>query len=83
MITGSQTRSARHALRWTVSDLAANAGVSVSTIKRIEVDEGVPSTMARNLMTVRLALESAGIEFIGTPDDAPGIRIHTRAPRAR
>ena len=82
-VNGAQTSSARHARRWTVSDLAANAGVSVNTIKRIEVDEGVPSTMARNLMTVRSALESAGIEFIGTPDDAPGIRIHTRAPRAR
>jgi hypothetical protein len=22
-------------------------------------------------------LEAAGIEFIGSPDDAPGIRIHT------
>ena len=83
MITGAQTSSARHARRWTVSDLAANVGVSVNTIKRIEVDEGVPSTMARNLMAVRSALESAGIEFIGTPDDAPGIRIQTRAPRAR
>ncbi|SMH56245.1 hypothetical protein SAMN05661107_3223 [Maritimibacter sp. HL-12] len=25
-------------------------------------------------------LESAGIEFIGTPDDAPGIRIHRTGP---
>ena len=82
-VNGAQTSSARHARRWTVSDLAANAGVSVNTIKRIEVDEGVASTMARNLMSVRSSLESAGIEFIGTPDRAPGIRIHTRAPRTK
>jgi hypothetical protein len=27
-------------------------------------------------MSIKTALEAAGIEFIGTPEDAPGIRIH-------
>jgi hypothetical protein len=26
-------------------------------------------------MSVKMALEDAGIEFIGTPDDGPGIRV--------
>jgi len=26
--------------------------------------------------SIRTAIESAGIEFIGTPENAPGIRIH-------
>jgi len=26
-------------------------------------------------MSVKMALEAAGIEFIGTPDDGPGIRV--------
>jgi hypothetical protein len=26
-------------------------------------------------MAVKIALEAAGIEFIGTPDDGPGIRV--------
>jgi hypothetical protein len=26
-------------------------------------------------MSIKMALEAAGIEFIGTPDDGPGIRI--------
>jgi hypothetical protein len=25
-------------------------------------------------MSIKMALEAAGIEFIGTPDDGPGIR---------
>jgi hypothetical protein len=30
-------------------------------------------------MSIKMALEAAGIEFIGTPDDGPGIRV--RPPR--
>ena len=30
----------------------------------------------------RGVLEAVGIEFIGTPDEAPGIRIHSRPPEA-
>ena len=76
MLTGAQVRSARHAIKWSVQDLATNSKVSVSTIKRIEVADGLPSTSVHNLMSIKTALESAGIEFIGTPEDGPGIRIH-------
>lgn len=78
MLTGNQVRAARTALRWTVQDLASSAHVSVSTVKRLEADDGVPAVSARNLLGLKNALEAAGIEFIGTPDDAPGIRIHRR-----
>ncbi len=75
MLTGAQVRSVRHAVRWTVQELATNSKVSVSTIKRIEVADGLPSTSVHNLMSIKMALEAAGIEFIGTPDDGPGIRV--------
>lgn len=78
MITGTQIRSARHALRWSVSDLAQEASVSISTIKRIEVEDGIPTATKNNLHALKYALETAGIEFIGSPEDAPGIRIHPR-----
>ena len=77
MIVSSQIRSARHALRLSVVDLAKLSGVSSSTIKRIEADTGVPNSNLPNIMAVKVALETAGIEFIGTPDDGPGIRIHS------
>lgn len=77
MLTGAQVRAARMGLRWTVQDLARAASISVSTVKRLEVHDDVPPISAKNLQSVQGALETAGIEFIGTPDDGPGIRIRT------
>ena len=76
MLTGDQIRMARHGLRWSVQNLAAQSKVSVSTIKRMELEIGVPATSAKNLMAVQNIFEAAGIEFIGSPSDGPGIRIH-------
>jgi hypothetical protein len=41
----------------------------------MEIEQGVPKSTAANLAAIKTALESAGIEFIGTPTDRPGIRI--------
>jgi len=78
MLTSTQIRMARHALRWSVAELAAITGVSISTIKRIEASDGEPNSTKANLTTLQKALEAAGIEFIGTPEDGPGVRIHTQ-----
>lgn len=58
--------------------LAGKAKVGVATIKRFEQIDGIPPSRSSTLMDVRRALEAAGIEFIGAPDNAPGIRIHAR-----
>ena len=76
MITAEQIRSARHALRMSVADLSEVSGVSTATIKRIEAMNGVPNSTSVNLAAIKKALEAAGIEFIGSPEEAPGIRIH-------
>lgn len=55
----------------------------MTTMKRIEVDDWVPSTAAPNLMAVRSALDAGGIEFIGILDGAPGIHIHFNTASAR
>jgi transcriptional regulator with XRE-family HTH domain len=75
MITALQIRAARHALRWSASELAQRSDVAVRTIKRLEQYEGVPPSHAGTLEKIRLTLEAAGIEFIGTPEDGPGIRL--------
>ena len=75
MLTGIQIRMARNALRWSVRELAMASGVSTSTITRAEADNAIPNTTRNNLAALKAALEAAGIEFIGTPDDGPGIRI--------
>jgi transcriptional regulator with XRE-family HTH domain len=78
MITGSQIRAARNGLRWTLQELATATNLSVSSIKRVEADDGVPTISAKSLAYIQTTLEAAGIQFIGSPDDAPGIRIHRR-----
>jgi transcriptional regulator with XRE-family HTH domain len=78
MITGSQIRAARAALRWSVQELANKAGVSTQTIKRFEIAEGIPQSRTQTLLDVTSALEVGGIEFIGTSSDRPGLRIATK-----
>ena len=74
MITGAQVRAAKALIKWSGADLAANANVSLSSIRRIEAGDGVPdSTSVKVLSAIQKALESAGIEFIGSPDDRPGV----------
>ena len=75
MICGSQIRSARAALRWTVARLASEAGVGVQTVIRLEAVDGVPPSRSSTLVDIQRALEAAGIEFVGTPEDKPGIRL--------
>lgn len=75
---GAQLRAARNGLGWSIHQLAEYSGISVRTIIRYEDCAGVPATRAGNLDTLISKLESAGIEFIGTPEDGPGIRIHAK-----
>ncbi|SDL81923.1 helix-turn-helix domain-containing protein [Aliiruegeria lutimaris] len=76
MVTGNQIRIARFGLRWSVQQLGEKTGIPVRTIRRIESEDGVPASSASTVQHLTETLESAGIEFIGTPNDAPGIRIH-------
>ena len=57
--------------------LAEKSGVSVPTIQRLEQADGVPPSRSSTLIDIRAAFEAAGIEFIGTPDDGPGLRIRS------
>lgn len=75
MVTTEQIRMARGALRWSAQRLSDEAGVALKTIQRIEGHEGVPASHSQTLRSIQSALEAAGIEFIGSPDDRPGIRI--------
>ena len=78
MIISAQIRAARTALGWTTSQFADHAGVATRTVFRLEASDGIPNANSNTLHNVQSALEAAGIEFIGSPHDAPGIRIHTR-----
>jgi ribosome-binding protein aMBF1 (putative translation factor) len=75
MITGIQIRAARAALGWSATELAEKASMAMKTISRFEQVDGIPPSRSSTLMEVKQTLEAAGIEFIGTPEDGPGIRL--------
>ncbi len=83
MITGPQIRAARALLNWSAADLAEKVAATRQTIFRLEQAEGVPSTKIQTILSIVAAFEEAGIEFIGTPDDCPGVLIRTKPAEVR
>lgn len=78
MITGAQIRAARALLRWSGEEISRRSGVSLPTIKRLEQHDGVPPSRSQTLEAIQKTLESAGVEFLGTPDKNPGLRLVSR-----
>ena len=74
-------RAARALLRWSAEDLAKSSKVGVATIRRYELHDGAPPGHIHTLGAVQTALEAAGIEFLGTPEDGPGVRLKPTANR--
>ena len=79
MMTSDQIRAARALVRWSVRELAEKADLSLPTIQRLEAAEGIPSTSVKTLMSIKAALEKAGVEF--TDGDTPGVRLTKRKGR--
>ena len=73
MLTSEHIRAARGLLRWSQSDLAKKAGISVETVKRLEKTPGKVSAYTGTMEAIQKALEAAGVEF--TNDDALGVRL--------
>jgi len=75
MITVEQIKMARDSLGWSIQKLSDESLVSVRTIKRIESEGGLKTLSQANLKLIRETLEAAGVEFIGTPGEGPGVRL--------
>ncbi len=76
MISSSQIRAAKALLRWSGERLAEESNLSLSTIRRVESSDGVPEGQnMKTILAIKVALERAGIEFIGSADDRPGVRL--------
>ena len=75
MITSCQIRAARALLNLSALQLAVKSGVGVATIRRMELAVSIPSSNAQTLGLVQSCLEMLGVEFIGSPDDRPGVRL--------
>jgi ribosome-binding protein aMBF1 (putative translation factor) len=76
IITSDQVRAAKALLRWSGEDLAQKSGISLSSIRRVESADSVPEAQnLKTLLAIKTALENGGVEFIGTPEDRPGVRL--------
>ncbi len=75
MISGAQIRSARALLGISVEELSQLSSVSWATIQRFESAGGVPKSRSGTLERVVVALEAAGIRFIGDPLTSPGVQL--------
>jgi transcriptional regulator with XRE-family HTH domain len=74
LITSGQIKAARSLTGWTARQLAEKAEIGFSTLIRLESEDGVPSSHVKTLSAIKSAFESAGIEFIGSPEDGAGVR---------
>ena len=78
MITGLQIKAARALLRLSAAELAKMSGVSLSTIQRLAQFNGVPAAQMSSISPLYEMFLQAGIEFLGTPDEDPSVRLRTK-----
>lgn len=74
-LTSAQIRAARSLVRWSAEDLAEQAAIGVTTIRRAELAEGKTSLTTANDLAIRRALELVGVEFIDENGGGPGVRL--------
>ena len=69
MFTSRQMKAARALLSWNQGDLADASGVSLPTIKRLELSFGTVGGHSRTMLAIYAAFEKAGIEFESDEDE--------------
>ena len=78
MVSSSQIKAARAMLGWSAIELANRSGVGSASIKRYEVQPGIPIANTKNLMVIRNTFEDAGIEFTVDPLVNPGVTLRIK-----
>ena len=73
IITSELIRAARALLRWEQKDLAEASGVSLPSIKRLEMQPGPLAAQDRTVAALQAAINRAGVEF--TNGGQPGVRL--------
>jgi transcriptional regulator with XRE-family HTH domain len=82
LISIEQLRAARSLLGWSQSELAARAGLSLPTVKRVE-GQGKARASDQARMTLQRTLEAAGVEFIDENGGGRGVRLRKRSHTMR
>mgnify|MGYP001218348208 FL=1 len=76
MISVCQIKAARSMLNWSAAELAKASGIGPATIRRYEIQVGIPLANTSTLLSIQTTLEGAGIEFTGNPLVNPGVMLH-------
>jgi transcriptional regulator with XRE-family HTH domain len=75
LVITRQIKAARALIGWEQHRLAVQAGVAISTIRRLEGLNGPIGAHFETIEKIRNAFERAGIEFVGNPN--PGVRLRS------
>ena len=65
-------------LNWSAADLAKASGVGPATIRRYEMQVGIPTGNTSTMLSIQSAMENAGIQFTGDPLVNPGVTINIK-----
>lgn len=82
MTLSCQIRAARALLGISQPELARLAGVSTTTLKRVEGSAAIKAA-DKSHIAVRKALEEAGVEFIEENGGGPGVRLRNAISEAK
>lgn len=76
MISVEQIKAARAMLGWSATELADRSGVGQATVRRYELQEGIPQATTKILLALKTTMEDSGIEFCGDPLLNPGVSLN-------
>ncbi|WP_315924821.1 transcriptional regulator [Mesorhizobium sp. SP-1A] len=74
-VSGRQIAAGRALTGLDQKKLADAARISLPTLRRMEASEGQAAGLPNNVLAVRAALETAGVIFIDSNGDGPGVRL--------
>ena len=78
MISSGQIKAARALLGWKGRDLADKSGVGITTLRRYEAQDGIPSANKFVINAIKACLEEEGIVFSGDPIKSPGVSLNQK-----
>jgi hypothetical protein len=61
-----------------LADLSEKSSIGTSTLKRLEAADGIPNGHMSTFTKLLEVFTNAGIEFIGTPENGPGVRLFSK-----
>ena len=78
MISVCQIKAARSMLNLSAAELAKASGIGPATIRRYEMQIGIPLSNTSTLLSIQTTLEGGGIEFTGDPLVNPGVVLNLK-----